>query len=424
VTLALRASGLSHVGVVRSTNQDSAFIGQRLLVMADGMGGHAGGDIASATAVKRIRELDADPALGPADLEETIQAAQRNIIDRVSTEPVLSGMGTTVTSLLLDGAEFTLAHIGDSRAYRLRDEKLEQISTDHTFVQHLIDTGRLAPEDAEKHPQRSVLLRVLGDVEGKPTLDMQTFPAQAGERWLLCSDGLSGVVDDAALHETLAKYTDRDECAQELVDLAIAGGGPDNITCIIADVVEIADGDVPDQSAVLGAAATTEIDSGTETPETGALAANATNQKETGAVPKDNDSATAEVHVPDAESQLAAEDNDPAAEEPKRGPVRRFFRGTSLLLILLILVAVAVWGGWKWTQTQWFIGDNAGKVAIFQGVPQDVGPWSLYEVNETSEVSVEDLAPYFRTRVDETLPASDLEDAQRILTNIREQTAP
>lgn len=423
MALALRASGLSHVGVVRSSNQDSAFIGNRLLVMADGMGGHAGGDIASATAVKRIRELDPDLDRGPADLEATIFEAQDDIVARVAIEPVLAGMGTTITSLILDSDEFTMAHIGDSRAYRLREGKIEQITTDHTFVQHLIDTGRLAPEDAEKHPQRSVLLRVLGDVEGPARLDVSTFPAQAGERWLLCSDGLSGVVDDATLQSTLRDFPDREECAQKLVDLAIAGGGPDNITCIVADVVEIEDGDShPDQSVVLGSAATTEVSSDSDTPDTAAH-------------PAEHEEETAEVHiasvadVEDAEDlELAGDQYDeaaePAADEKERGLWARIFRGTLLLFLLLAVVLGALWGGWKWSQSQWFVGDEGGKVAIYRGIPQDIGPWTLYDVYEVSEIKVDELEPYFRTRVDETLPANDVEDARRIVTNIREQITP
>lgn len=422
MALELRASGLSHVGVVRATNQDSAFIGNRLLVMADGMGGHAGGDIASATAVKRIRQLDADEQRGPTDLEDIIYAAQADIIDRVKHEPVLSGMGTTITALILDSDEFTLAHIGDSRAYRLRADELEQISTDHTFVQHLIDTGRLAPEDAETHPQRSVLLRVLGDVEGPAILDVSTFPAEEGERWLLCSDGLSGVVSDAELRQALSEISDRDACAQKLIDLAIAAGGPDNITCIIADLVKIKDGAAhPDQNVVLGSAATTEIAEDNATPDTAALSRDDSNSQEAETEPKEADaSAAADPDTPAAE---ADEESELITEKP-RGPLRRLFRGTLLLFFLLVVVAGGAWGGWKWTQNQWFIGADSGKVAIFKGVPQDLGPWPLYEVSEVSDVKLEDLDTYFRTRVSETLPAHDLEDAQRILSNIQEQTAP
>lgn len=428
MTLALRASGLSHVGVVRSSNQDSAFIGQRLLVMADGMGGHAGGDIASAIAVKRIRELDSDADRGPSDLEEIIYTAQKDIIARVSTEPVLSGMGTTITSLILDADQFTLAHIGDSRAYRLRNEELEQVSDDHTFVQHLIDTGRLTPEEAEHHPQRSVLLRVLGDVEGPSQLDVSTFAATAGERWLLCSDGLSGVVDDATLRRTLLDFPDRDECAQKLVDLAIAGGGPDNITCIIADVVKIEDDVAPQaQSVLLGSAATTETGSDNKTPDTAALAEVPKGPNHyAGGLPTDfDDSETSEIHIPDA---ARIEDEEELESEPepevKGGTFRRIFRGTLLLFLLLLVVAGAAWGGWQWTQAQWFVGDEDGKVAIFRGVPQNLGPWPLYEVEEVSDIHISELEPYFRTRVDETLPAANHEDARRILTNIQEQITP
>lgn len=436
--LSLQASGLSHVGVVRSSNQDSGFVGQRLLVMADGMGGHAGGDIASATAVHRIEEFDRVQKPKLSGLEDIILTAQRDIVDRVAVEPVLSGMGTTISALMLDDDALLFAHIGDSRVYRLREGQLRQVSKDHTFVQHLIDSGRLDPADAEKHPQRSVLLRVLGDVEGPAVLDLEKLPAVAGDRWLLCSDGLSGVVDDDVIFETLRDYPNRDDCAQELIDLAVAGGGPDNITAIIADVVDSSSGDeAPEDSGrprpfFLGSA---EHLADVVTANTDAMIVKKAAQTLGVADNSDTDSFEAIQDVDPADDSReteTAEESDahnerlgeaePAQPVKKRGKVRRFFRGMLLVLFLILLVAGGLYAGWRWTQTQWFVADEEGKVGVFRGIPQDIGPWPLYDLEETSRVTTEDLPAFVRQQLKEdSVPANDLNDARRIIDDLQEQ---
>ncbi|MBX7557278.1 protein phosphatase 2C domain-containing protein, partial [Streptomyces sp. tea 10] len=195
--IAFRYAARSDVGRARSKNDDSAYAGRYLAVVADGMGGHVGGDVASASAVIDLTHLDHAGYDGDAEtvLADEIQNANQNLAKLVQSNPRLGGMGTTVTSLLIDGDEICVAHIGDSRAYRLSEaEGFEQVTTDHTFVQRLIDEGRLQPEEAETHPHKNVLMRVLGDVDASPELEVRTVRPAVGERWLLCSDGLNAVV--------------------------------------------------------------------------------------------------------------------------------------------------------------------------------------------------------------------------------------
>ncbi|MEO8262460.1 MAG: protein phosphatase 2C domain-containing protein, partial [Pseudolysinimonas sp.] len=193
------SAAVSHVGKVRSNNQDSGYAGTHLFVVADGMGGHAGGDVASAIAAKRVAEADGEYA-SPEDAEFALQsaliAANSILAETVFEHSELTGMGTTVSGILRVGDKIAMAHIGDSRIYRFREGRLEQISADHTFVQRLVDSGRITAEEAAVHPRRSVLMRVLGDVDAAPEIDTAIHELRSGDRWLLCSDGLSSYVSE------------------------------------------------------------------------------------------------------------------------------------------------------------------------------------------------------------------------------------
>ncbi|WP_434616468.1 PP2C family protein-serine/threonine phosphatase [Arthrobacter sp. A5] len=237
--LVLRYAARSDVGKVRAKNDDSAYAGHYLAVVADGMGGHAGGDVASASTVLDLIHLDRDGYQGDAGtyLADEIQTANSLLSDLVDVNPKLAGMGTTVTALLLSGARLEFAHIGDSRAYRLKDGVFEQISKDHTFVQRMIDEGRLRPEEAESHPHKNVLMRVLGDVDASPELDLTTFDAVPGERWLLCSDGLNFVRHET-VEEVVRNTRSLADCADTLIELTLAAGAPDNITVVVFEVAE------------------------------------------------------------------------------------------------------------------------------------------------------------------------------------------
>ncbi|WP_144660193.1 PP2C family serine/threonine-protein phosphatase [Paenarthrobacter nicotinovorans] len=237
--LIMRYAARSDVGRIRSKNDDSAYVGRHLAVVADGMGGHAGGDVASASTVLDMIHLDHDDYPDGADtvLADEIQTANSLLSELVHQNPKLSGMGTTVTALLLEDRKLHFAHIGDSRAYRLRNKKFEQISIDHTFVQRLIDEGRLRPEEAETHPHKNVLMRVLGDVDASPELDLDVLDVEAGERWLLCSDGLNYVAGHV-VERVVRETKDLRECAEILVDLTLEAGAPDNVTVVMLEIAE------------------------------------------------------------------------------------------------------------------------------------------------------------------------------------------
>lgn len=243
--LIMRYAARSDVGRIRAKNDDSAYVGRHLAVVADGMGGHAGGDVASAATVLDMLHLDHGHYDGDAGtvLADEIQTANSLLSELVHINPKLAGMGTTVTALLLTEGKLHFAHIGDSRAYRLRNGEFKQISVDHTFVQRLIDEGRLRPEEAETHPHKNVLMRVLGDVDASPELDLATYDVEPGERWLLCSDGLNYVAGHV-VERTVRETKDLRECVEKLVDLTLEAGAPDNVTVVMIEIVEETSDDV------------------------------------------------------------------------------------------------------------------------------------------------------------------------------------
>jgi serine/threonine protein phosphatase PrpC len=255
MSIALRYTVRSDVGLLRDGNEDSAYAGPHLLAIADGMGGHAAGEVASAVAIAALAPLDADTS-GVDMLQalaDAIVEANAELHQIAQADPATEGMGTTLTAMLWSGDEVALCHIGDSRAYLLRDDVYQRITHDHTLVQSLVDEGRLTPEAAAAHPQRSLVMRALqSSVPAEP--DLALLKAKVGDRYLLCSDGLSDVVSDETVHKTLSELTDLDEAVAQLIDLAIRSGGPDNITCILADVIDTAAGGEPTTDViVLGA---------------------------------------------------------------------------------------------------------------------------------------------------------------------------
>lgn len=274
----LRFAARTDRGLVRRGNQDSAYVGSRLLAVADGMGGMAAGDLASAIVIGTIAPLDEEPfpgepflgeaadgdsvagaafppeALAGAALEELRNAMDRanvRLREAVAAEPSRRGMGTTLTAMLLTGADLAMVHIGDSRAYLLRDGEFSQITRDDTFVQMLVDDGHITMEEADVHPQRFLVTKAL---QGSDTPAEYTVrPACPGDRYLICSDGLSGVVNSETMQTTMTTFADLDQCVDRLIELALEGGGPDNITAVVADVVGYPV--APQSAIILGAAA-------------------------------------------------------------------------------------------------------------------------------------------------------------------------
>lgn len=242
--IAFRFEARSDTGLKRSKNDDSGYGGRFLAVVADGMGGHVGGDVASATTVLNLTPLDHpdfEDGAGGVYLADEIQSANLIINELAANDPQLAGMGTTCTALLIDGDCIEFAHIGDSRAYRLRpgaDGKFEQISTDHTFVQRLLNEGRITPQEAENHPHKNVIMRVLGDVDASPELELKTLDAVPGERWVLSSDGLDAVVSLAEIEQVMRSTDDLSEIADTLIAMTLERGAPDNVTVVSLQVID------------------------------------------------------------------------------------------------------------------------------------------------------------------------------------------
>lgn len=235
--ITLRCAAGSDVGLERSVNEDSAYVSRRLAAVADGMGGHARGDIASAVVIESIARMDrsCDRILG-GDLQDAVRKANRKIASTTARDSRLTGMGSTLTALSTDGRRITLTHIGDSRAYVFRNGRLIQLTEDHTYVQRLVEDGRITTDQATYHPQRSALLRVLNG--GKMSrADISVHAARPADRYLLCSDGLSGVLSEQQMVQVIASQP-AEFVVRQLIGLAREEGGPDNITCIVADAVE------------------------------------------------------------------------------------------------------------------------------------------------------------------------------------------
>ncbi|WP_029291371.1 PP2C family serine/threonine-protein phosphatase, partial [Cellulomonas sp. HZM] len=410
MTIALRYAARSDVGLVRSNNQDSGYAGPHLLMVADGMGGHAGGDVASSVALAAFAPLDgeshgSDDALDR--LETALEEARDEIVARSEAEPELAGMGTTVIAILRAGNKLAMVHLGDSRGYLYRDGVLTQVTTDHTFVQHLVDIGRITPEEAEHHPQRSVVMRVLGDFDAEVTPDMSVREARVGDRWLLCSDGLSGFVSADTIAETLRTVGDVDQCADRLVQLALRAGGGDNVTVVLADVIElddVADGAGPTTNATVVGAAATTWDAPTSAEQSPASRA-----------------ANLGKPAPDAGQDGAADDDeDDEPDEP-----RRRSRGWLAAVAVVVLLAVAGAGSWAWLRTQYYVGVDGTQVAIFRGVPQQLGPVALSTLVETTDLAADDISSaYLRERVDETIHADSLTDARQQVDLLRQDATP
>jgi protein phosphatase len=400
------SAALSHTGKVRSNNQDSGYAGSNLFVVADGMGGHAGGDVASSLAIARIEGLD-QPYESTADaqraLQKTITAAAGDLIDTVKKRPELAGMGTTVCAIIMVDEYAVIGHIGDSRIYLYRDDALTQITTDHTFVQRLVDSGRITPEEARYHPRRSVLMRVLGDMDDSPEIDTFVMPTRAGDRWLLCSDGLSGVVDDVHTAKTLALGLAPGRTADILLKHALDAGAPDNVTIVIADV----GGQHPVMSGtptIVGAASNPE---GVEVP--------AARPGRVSWLHPARQAANEPTHF-----EPAAEYLEEVIEEDRRRARNRRIGWITGLVVVLVLIAAAIFGAYQWTQSRYFIGTNGTNVVIFRGIPQNLGPIPLSSPYEDTGLPLVALPQFEQEVVQDTIASDSLKDAERIVDQLRQ----
>lgn len=425
--MALTWSYAAHteVGLVRTSNQDSAYASATMLMVADGMGGAAAGDLASAVAARELARTDenldrlvaeahaarqAHPAEHAASdeepppplddvlavMEDALARANEQLVELVDDDPALTGMGTTVCGFVLREDHVGVVNIGDSRAYLIRDGQLHRVTRDHSWVQTLVDEGRITEAEALEHPHRSLVLRVLnGSTQHEP--DLGWVDVRPGDRLLVCSDGLCGLATDAQIERVVTRGADREDTIDDLVALAHAAGGHDNITLIVADV-EI-DGPLG-TPLLIGAAETTPIPTAEHTLSFAPI----------GDLP------------PDVAQERAITEAERYALQGRRRPGARVKMVLAFLLPLLVLLgAGAAW--YQYTRTQYFVGTSDGQVALYRGVPDQLFGLPLATLVRADETKVSDLPPYYAERVRATIRVSDQTTAEATIAELREKAA-
>ncbi len=430
MSLSLRFAAGSHKGMIREGNEDSGYAGPRLLAIADGMGGAAAGEVASSEAISTIVALDDDVPGSDilTSLGTAVQRANDQLRSMVEEDPQLEGMGTTLTALLWTGQRLGLVHVGDSRAYLLRDGVLTQITQDHTWVQRLVDEGRITEEEATTHPQRSLLMRALGSGDHVEP-DLSIREVRAGDRYLICSDGLSGVVSHQTLEDTLASYQGPQETVQELIQLALRGGGPDNITVIIADVLDLDTGDtlagqLSDTPVVVGAVAENQPH---HLHDNGIMQTPAGRASGLGRQVPGQGGGGGEFGPPGSGDTTGyapaggfGDYTDDDFVKPRKG--RKWLKRSFYSVLALAVIGGGMYGGWRWTQTQYYVGTNEEHVALYRGISQDLAWVSLSKVEKDHpEIELKYLPPYQQKLVEATIAEGGLKDAQAKIDELQLQ---
>ena len=401
----------SDVGKVRSSNQDSGYAGINLFFVADGMGGHAGGDIASAITAQHVALAD-EPV-------ENSQQAEQKLIDyiwqaneklgaSVDQHSELAGMGTTFSGMLVHGTSVSIGHIGDSRIYLARDGVVKQITSDHTFVQRLVDTGRITEEEALVHPRRSVLMRVLGDVEQFPEVDLETFETKPGDRWMVCSDGLSGVVPEGLMHRIMLSKSTVQEATDLLVGEALEFGAPDNVTVVLVDVVDAKDEiEVSPARTFVGSAASEVV------------------------IEERRGRRILRILNPMTLIEMLQKPEDPTSFAPEseellekilkdtKGRIRaRRLRQIATYLLIIAAAAYGLFLAYEYTQTRFFVGVNDGVVVIYKGIKEELGPFKFSSVYEVSNITLDSLTDFQREALERSIAAETIEEARRVLDQL------
>lgn len=455
MSLSLRFAAGSHKGMIREGNEDSGYAGPRLLAIADGMGGQAAGEVASSEVISALVQLDDDVPGSDmlTALSTAVQRANDQLRAMVEEDPQLEGMGTTLTALLWTGQRLGLVHVGDSRAYLLRDGILTQITQDHTWVQRLVDEGRITEEEATTHPQRSLLMRALGSGDiVEPDLSIREV--RVGDRYLICSDGLSGVVSHQTLEETLADYHGPRETVASLIQLALRGGGPDNITCIVADVLDTDSGDtlaaqVNDTPVVVGAVAENQhhqFFDGGNAMQTPAGRASGLGRQASPPAGAFGPPGSGEAHgyggygaqgqgggadggyggFGDADPYDGDAGYEDTYDHPRRrrGKGRKWTTRTLTLLVVLGVIGGGLYAGYRWTQSQFYVGVKGEHVALFRGISQKLGPVELSKVEtDRPDIELKYLPPFKRKQVVETISESSLDGARTKIDELGTQVS-
>ncbi len=388
------AAGDTHVGQVRDGNEDSFVVADSVFAVADGMGGHLAGEVASEAALEPVRALDGqvfpDGDAAVSALRDAVVTANRTVSGMAHDEPTYRGMGTTLTAALLEGRRLHLAHVGDSRAYLLRDGRLRQLTDDHTLVQHLVDEGQISREQAANHPQRSVITRAIGvgdDIE----VDTISLDLAAHDVLLLCSDGLTGVVDDDELAEELSGADDPEAVVARLIERANDGGGPDNITVVVLRY---------DPDAAGGESPTTRRTHPTITISS--------------RVDRDDTDWAGRL------GSVGTPGLDGAETDTERGTVkaaRAMRRLTAAAIGVGVLVAIAAGVGWFLLSQQYFVGLDGEQLVVYRGIDTSVGPIQLSWIVERSNMTVDEVQDWYAPTLESGVPAINLADARRIIDN-------
>ena len=403
----------SDIGKHRSSNQDSGYSGYQLFFVADGMGGHAGGDIASAITSQRVALTDSKYD----SVEEAIETLKAGVLEAnsmltgtVIEHPELQGMGTTFSGLLVHGTQIITAHIGDSRIYRVRAGEVAQITKDHWFVQKLVDLGRITDAEALVHPRRSVLMRVLGDVQGDPELDIALHDALPGDRWMICSDGLSGVVPDEMMAKILASKIPTEEAAELLVGEALEHGAPDNVTVVITDIVRpTVQADFEPGAHFVGSADHEVV---IEERKGGKILRlfNPLSLLELLQSPEDP-----AQYAPESEELL-----EKILAETRRKLRWRAVRITALWLLFAGVVVGIIFGAYQYTQTRYFVDVFEGQVTVFQGINEQLGPLNFSSPHLISTINIEDLPQFQQTLIERSISVESLDEAIRLIEQLQD----
>jgi PPM family protein phosphatase len=403
------AAGGTDVGQVRDGNEDAYLVADSVFAVADGMGGHLAGEIASAKALEPIEALDGkvypDATDAVTALRDAVVQANATVSKMAQDEPLYRGMGTTLTAVMVEGRRLHIAHVGDSRAYLLRDGHFSQLTDDHTLVQHLIDEGQITPEEAATHPQRSIITRAIG-VARDVDVDSMTLDLQPGDQILLCSDGLTGVVSDRAIGEALTSHADEDAIIRGLIDQANEGGGPDNITVVLLRYDPDGPGD-PSNTTLGGSAAEAGTDERGEGPivsintRDDAGAGNwAGRLGNYGALGRDGGPRPGADH-----------------DDPHRSRLGWVGRATAILLGVAVLAGLIGLGGWFLVSQQYYVGLDGEQVVIYRGVDATVGPLEFARIAERTQLGADEVPAWYRAALEDGVTAADINDARRIVAN-------
>ena len=399
MSIALISAADSNIGKVRSSNQDSGYAGYQMFFVADGMGGHAGGDIASAITAQRMAQMDAEYATADdagASVLARILETNQLLTETVADHAYLSGMGTTFSGVVFVEDKAVVAHIGDSRIYLCRDGETKQVTTDHTFVQRLVEMGRITEDEALVHPRRNVLLRVIGDSNEPPQLDFKVLVTKPGDRWMMCSDGLNGYVSDAIIHMNLASEQTPEEAVDVLIGEALEAGAPDNVTVVVVDAVPSELGSVLERSAKFVGSAVNDV--------------------------VVNDSKAKSKTKDSQDRQFISESGDDynrIINETERSVQFRKLRQIAMVISITGLIVLVGWFGYSYTQTKFYVAESGGQVSIYKGIREELLGFKFSQVYKTTDLSLQSLPDYQQQLVAKTIYATDIADAYRIIERLK-----